>query len=170
MSQIVIRRAATRDADALAALGAATFTETFGRLYPPKDLESFLEQAYTAQAFARFLERPDHAMWIAEDASGPVGYVHAGPCALPHPEVTPGCGEVKRLYVSRSSQNAGLGGRLLHEALTWLDAPGRTLWIGVWSENHGAQRLYGRYGFTKVGEYEFPVGETRDHEFILRRG
>jgi diamine N-acetyltransferase len=170
MSQIVIRRAGTHDADALAALGAATFTETFGRLYPKPDLEAFLAEAYTPEAFARFLERPDQAMWIAEDASGPVGYVHAGPCALPHPEVTPGSGEVKRLYVDGRRQNAGLGGRLLVEALGWLEAPGRTLWIGVWSENHGAQRLYARYGFAKVGEYEFPVGNTRDLEFILRRG
>jgi ribosomal protein S18 acetylase RimI-like enzyme len=51
----------------------------------------------------------------------------------------------------------------------WLVKPGRRLWIGVWSENYGAQRLYGRHGFTKVGEYEFPVGEVRDREFILRR-
>ena len=53
----------------------------------------------------------------------------------------------------------------------WLlerDGP-RTLWIGVWSENLGAQRFYGRYGFEKVGEYLFPVGNTNDHEFILRR-
>jgi len=25
-------------------------------------------------------------------------------------------------------------------------------------------------GFAKVGEYEFKVGESRDREFILRRG
>jgi len=39
----------------------------------------------------------------------------------------------------------------------------------VWSENFGAQRFYARYGFEKVGTYEFPVGQTRDLEFILRR-
>ena len=48
------------------------------------------------------------------------------------------------------------------------DGP-RTLWIGVWSENHGAQRFYARHGFVHVGEYEFPVGRVRDREFILRR-
>ena len=56
------------------------------------------------------------------------------------------------------------------ESLDWLEKPGRMLWIGVWSENFGAQKLYGRLGFEKVGEYEFPVGGTRDREFILRRG
>ena len=44
------------------------------------------------------------------------------------------------------------------------------VWIGVWSENHKARRFYGRYGFEKCGEYDFAVGETRDHEFILMRG
>ena len=43
------------------------------------------------------------------------------------------------------------------------------VWIGVWSENYGAQRLYRRFGFDKAGEYEFVVGETRDREFIFRR-
>jgi diamine N-acetyltransferase len=39
----------------------------------------------------------------------------------------------------------------------------------VWSENLGAQRFYGRYGFDKVGEYGFVVGKTIDREFILKR-
>lgn len=43
------------------------------------------------------------------------------------------------------------------------------LYIGVWSENFGAQRLYARYGFQPVGEYLFPVGQHRDREFILKR-
>ncbi len=169
MSDAVIRRAEEADADALAALGRDTFIETFAHLYPPKDLEAFLEQTYTPAAFARFLMTPGQAMWIAEKDGRAIGYVHAGPCALPHPEVTEDCGEVKRLYVRREAQNLGLGRRLLTTALDWLEAPGRRLWIGVWSQNTGAQRLYGRFGFEKVGEYQFPVGDTLDDELILSR-
>ena len=62
------------------------------------------------------------------------------------------------------------GGRLFQTALDWLERDGpRTIWIGVWSENLGAQRFYARHGFAKAGEYEFPVGRVRDREFILRR-
>ena len=64
---------------------------------------------------------------------------------------------------------SGLGAQLLNITLDWLGGFGRRLWLGVWSENHGAQRLYARHGFEKVGEYVFKVGETRDQEFILRR-
>ena len=99
-----------------------------------------------------------------------VGHAAAGPCGLPHPEVKAGDGELKRLYVLASHQNGGWGGKLFAEVERWLlrDGP-RTLWIGVWSENFGAQRFYARQGFVRVGEYKFPVGKTLDDEFILRR-
>ena len=109
-------------------------------------------------------------MWIAESGARAIGYAHAGPCSLPHQDVTPDCGELKRLYIRPEVQNGGVGAALMQAALHWLEAPGRTLWIGVWSQNFGAQRFYARHGFHKAGEYEFPVGKTRDHEFILRRG
>ena len=49
------------------------------------------------------------------------------------------------------------------------DVGPRTLWIGVWSENYGAQRLYARHGFEIVGEYSFMVGDHADRELITRR-
>ena len=94
----------------------------------------------------------------------------ACPAHLPHPDVKPTDGEVQRLYLLQEYQGGGRGSRMLEHALNWLEADGpRTLWIGAWSENYGAQRLYGRYGFTKVGEYSFMVGDHADREFILRR-
>jgi GNAT superfamily N-acetyltransferase len=166
----MIRRAAPQDAETLAALGRETFSDTFAHLYPPEDLGAFLAESYSTTAFRRALADPRQAIWLAEAEGRAIGYAHAGPCALPHPEVTPGCGELKRLYVRREVQGRGVGDALMRTALDWLEAPGRKLWIGVWSLNHGAQRFYGRHGFSKVGEYKFPVGRSRDHEFILRRG
>ena len=164
-----IRKAGPEDAQALAEVGRDTFVETFGHLYPPEDLAQFLAQSYSPQAFRSFLEAPGHGLWIAEQDGRAVGYVQAGPSALPHAEVTPACGEVKRLYVRQDLQGSGLGTALLTTALDWLSAPGRRLWIGVWSQNHGAQRLYARHGFQRVGGYQFPVGRTLDDEFILSR-
>lgn len=171
MSLPTIRRATPADAEALSRIGAETFSETFGHMYPPQDLAAFLETAYAVEKSRRDLEDPDKAVWLVEADGAVVGHALAGPCDLPHDEVTPACGELKRLYVLKAFQGGGTGSRLLAETLTWLERDGpRRLWIGVWSENYGAQRLYGRLGFEKVGEYDFIVGETRDREFILRRG
>jgi ribosomal protein S18 acetylase RimI-like enzyme len=166
-----IRRAGADDAQTLSALSAETFCAAFAHLYPAADLAAFVEEAYAVERSRAQLADPRIATWLMEAHGEAIGYAMAGPCALPHPEVTPACGELKRIYLQPSWQGGGRGSRLLATALAWLEADtARSLWIGVWSENFGAQRLYERMGFAKVGEYEFKVGQSRDREFILRRG
>lgn len=169
--QPAIRRATPDDAKTLAALGATTFTETFGHLYPPEDLQAFLARVRSVDAFARKLANPELAIWIATlDDGTPAGFITVGACKLPVENLDPAAGEVQQLYVLARHQNLRLGSRLMALGLEWLEAQGRNpLYIGVWSENLGAQRFYGRYGFSKVGEYGFQVGDTLDREFILKR-
>jgi hypothetical protein len=81
MSDPAIRRADAGDADALAALGARTFVESFGRLYPPADLEQYLAEAYDPKRLRAELSDPRRAAWLAEVAGAPVGYAQEGPCA-----------------------------------------------------------------------------------------
>ncbi len=166
-----IRRATVEDAGVLSALAARTFTETFGHLYPSRDLQEFLSTSYAVDRQRVILARPEYAVWLLEHKGEAVGHAAAGPCGLPHPDARPDDGELKRLYVLATHQNGGWGGRMFRQALDWLERDGpRTLWIGVWSRNLGAQRFYARHGFVHAGEYEFPVGRVRDREFILRRG
>lgn len=167
---MLVRRALPTEAAVLAELGARTFTETFGHLYTPQDLQAFLDESHSVAAYSTLLASPLFAIWLALEGDEPVGYALAGPCGLPHEDARPGDGELKRLYVTAQAQGRGVGAKLFEAALAWLERDGpRTLWISVWSENHGAQRFYARYGFEMAGEYEFPVGEQRDREFMYRR-
>ena len=170
-----MRRAALADAKTLTDVGHKTFCETFlegfAIPYPPEDLTVFLATNYAQAAFERKLSDPRQATWIVERDGIALAYANAGPCGLPHPDVGPGHMELNRLYVLHAAQGLGLGRRLLETALGWMEAQGPgPLWLGVWSGNLKAQSLYARHGFTKVGEYEFPVGAWRDHEFIFRLG
>ncbi|PZQ65290.1 MAG: GNAT family N-acetyltransferase [Phenylobacterium zucineum] len=170
MSEPQIRRAGPADAHVVAALGAETFCETFAHLYPAADLEAYLEEAYNLPRTQADLADPSKATWLVEAGGEAIGYALAGPCGLPHDAVTPGCGELKRIYFRKQVQGGGLGKRLFDEVMAWLQQDGaRDVWIGVWSENFGAQRFYQRQGFEKAGEYDFHVGQTVDLEFILRR-
>ena len=198
----MIRRATPADAEALSTLARTCFTQTFGHLYAPADLEAFLDEAYAPDVLRAELEDPNRATWFlfedeanegfsrpdpspadhplvpeagdeapASSAShAPIGYVTACPAHLPHPDVAPGDGEIQRLYILQGHQGGGSGTLLLETALEWLERDGpRTLWIGVWSENYGAQRFYARHGFEIVGEYSFMVGDHADRELITRR-
>lgn len=196
----MIRRATPADAEALSDLSRTCFTQTFGHLYDPSDLEAFLDEAYSPTVLRAELNDPERATWLLFDepvdeagatlssddlpgtpapgdeapassvSQGPIGYVTACPAHLPHPDVAPGDGEVQRLYILQGYQGGGRGTLLLNTALEWLERGGpRTIWIGVWSENYGAQRFYARHGFGIVGDYSFMVGDHADHELITRR-
>lgn len=171
-----LRRAGAEDAAALADLKRETFLESFVdggfRIpYPAADLAHFLESSYSPHAVSRELADVNRASWVVEDDGRMLGYAHVGPGKLPHADLTPGEGELYQLYVRGSAQGLGLGRLLLDAALAHLEAtrPG-PLWIGVWSGNVSAQRIYAGRGFAKVGEYRFPVGAWEDEEFIFRRG
>jgi GNAT superfamily N-acetyltransferase len=164
-----VRRASAADAEELAHLAKTTFTETFGHLYPPDDLASFV-QSYTPAACLENLADSRMAYWLLRAAGRPAaGFALAGYCKLPVANLEPTAGELRQLYVRATHQAQGLGTLLFETALAWLEERYLPLYIGVWSKNLGAQRFYGRYGFVKVGEYGFPVGRTVDREFILRR-
>ena len=170
-SVFTIRRASPSDAVAVADLARETFVETFGYLYRPEDLAAFLKTSQSTTAYAPLLNDPRVAIWVAGDAAGAlVGFLTAGPCKLPAPQREAMAGEIRQLYLRASVQRDGLGTRLLVMALEWLAAQGHSpLYVGVWSGNLGAQRLYARYGFEKIGEYDFPVGSHLDREFIFRQ-
>ncbi len=196
----MIRRATPADAEALSHLSRTCFTQTFGHLYAPSDLDAFLDESYSPTVLRAELDDPERATWLLFDepvdeagatlssddhpgtpeprdeapassiSQAPIGYVTACPAHLPHPNVAPGDGEVQRLYILQGHQGGGRGTALLRTALDWLERDGpRTIWIGVWSENYGAQRFYARHGFEIVGDYSFMVGDHADHELITRR-
>ncbi len=173
-ADLVIRRATPADAPLLVRLGTDTFIETFGHLYRPADLAAYLAEAHSPDAWAEWLADPAVATWLASfgsfDPGAPVGYLAAGSCKLPLPALEPRAGEIRRLYLQGTAQNRGIGRQLMAVALDWLAAAQyRPLYVGVWSENFGAQRFYARYGFVKIGEYDFPVGTHLDREFIFRQ-
>ena len=175
MTEPVIRPAVEADAAALGELGRQTFIDTFvtgfGIPYPAEDLAAFLDHSFSEETIRAKLAEPGAAWWVAEREGELLAFANAGPNTLPHPEARPSQAQLRRLYVAKAAQGLGLGTKLLAVALEWMEAHSDgPLWIGVWSGNLKAQRLYAAWGFEKAGEYQYPVGSWMDDEFILRRG
>ena len=175
MTEPLIRPAVDSDATALGVLGRQTFIDTFvdgfGIPYPTDDLAAFLDASFRPAAIRTKLQEPGAAWWVAERDGELLAFANTGPNTLPHPDARPSHAELRRLYVSKNAQGLGLGTRLLTLTLDWMEAHSDgPLWIGVWSGNLKAQKLYAASGFEKAGEDQYPVGRWLDHEFILRRG
>ena len=163
------------DAFDLNEFGKIEFTRTFGHTYTEENLNNYLNESYTTEKYLSWINNPSFRIWLARRTSGNevVGYILCGPCGLPLENCQGShdasqSGEVKRMYIHPSAFGTGLAAELLTNALEWLK--GRyhdKIYLGVWSENYRAQKFYAKFGFEKIGEYGFPVGEHIDLEFIM---
>ena len=112
----VAYRIATReDAEALVELGAQTFTDTFGHLYQPDDLEIFL-QNHSMANWEKELTDPAFEVRIAERDGRLVGYVKLGPPHLPF-EPRGEAAELRQLYVVEEMKGQGIANNVIRWAI-----------------------------------------------------
>ncbi len=164
-----IRPAFEEDAETLSSLGAETFVATFGHLYSRQNVDAFLAKNHSVDAYRAILSNPECAAWVVESDDGEaVGYAVAGPCTLPAPDMPPNSGELSRLYLRKSAQGGGIGARTLEAALDFLNDRFEHVYLSVYRDNVVAQRLYERYGFEKVHDYFYMVGDHADPEWIMK--
>ena len=168
---ITLRPALPADAPALAALGRDSFIAKFGPMYRPGDLAAFLAEQHSPQIVAGQMADPLYRVVLAEREGTLAGYcklvlvcgwsVHArGSNAI----------ELKQLYTAPGATGGGIGSALMDWALAEARAEGADeVQLSVFSGNTDAQRFYHRYGFAKVADIHFMVGEQRDEEFLFAR-
>ena len=161
------RTATVRDAEALSALGIATFTDTFGHLYRPGDLAIFL-QNHAPEGWARELADPAFAVRVAEFDGRMVGYAKLGPPHLPF-EPRGEAAELRQLYVLEEMKGQGVA----HALIEWVierarDRRADHLYLSVFTDNHRARRFYEKYGFEPEGTYAFMVGTHADEDIVMR--
>ncbi len=160
------RDATPADLPAIDAIFRESFVATFGHLYKPADLASFLAR-FTPEAWAaEFAE--GLAFRVAEDAQGLVGYCKLGPLTLPATPQGPAV-EVRQLYLLERGKGSGAAHALMEWAFAAARARGAAeLWLSVYIDNHRAKRFYARYGFEDQGPYAFMVGDHQDEDRMMR--
>lgn len=164
---ITYRDAEPADATLLSGLSRRSFTETFGHLYRPDDLASFLERL-SPEAWAAELADPGFAVRIAGEAREAAGFAKLGPPSLPFEPRGPSA-ELRQLYVLRPWQGAGVAAALMDWAIGRARAQGAAdLYLSVFVDNARAKRFYARYGFDRIGTYAFMVGGHEDEDDVMR--
>ena len=167
-----LRPATLADVPALAELGRASFTDAFGALYRPQDLAAFLAETHSEEVVASEIagESCRHCLAVAGDGSL-LGYCKMRyPSKLAENSFAPDPIELSQLYCASSATGQGVGAALMEWALGEARRGGhQTVQLSVYSENHGAQRFYARYGFAKVADIHFRVGEHIDDEYLFEK-
>ncbi len=164
-----IRLAVEADAPALAALGTKTFLATFGHLYPSEDKDYFSSVRFSIERTLQDIQDPTRHLTVVCRGDDLVAFLDCGTLTLPVEAPEPSALELYRLYLDEDQKGTGLVHRLMEIALEWARSKqAAALYLGVWSHNERAKRLYAKYGFEIVGAYHFKVGNTLDDERIMR--
>lgn len=169
---MILREAGPADIPAISKLAIDSFIAKFGELYSAKDLATFLDENLSEPAIAAELARPDRVYRLAEGDDGALhGYAKIGlTCGFPDHARGSRVMELKQLYTAPEATGKGIGGALMDWAMDQFAAHGADeAQLSVYSENFGAHRFYQRYGFEKVADITFQVGDQLDPEFLFAR-
>lgn len=164
----VIRRGEVRDAAALAAFAARTFTETFAADNRPDDMRAHLAATYGVQQQGTELSDPEVITILAESGGELVAYAQVrrkqAPPSVNHAAPV----ELHRFYLDHKVHGTGLAATLVEEARSAaIELGGRHLWLGVWERNPRAIAFYRRSGFIDVGSTIYMVGPDRQTDRVM---
>ena len=171
MSQPILRAVTPTDIPALSRLAISSFVDKFGALYSSADLAAFIAEALSEANIARELANPDRLYRVAEQHGELLAFCKLGlSCGFPQYARGQNVLELKQLYAAAAATGQGIGGALMDWAMAEFAARGADeVQISVYAGNDGAHRFYRRYGFDKVADITFKVGEQLDPEFLFAR-
>ncbi|KAF2153931.1 acyl-CoA N-acyltransferase [Myriangium duriaei CBS 260.36] len=165
-----VRKAVVEDAEQVATLGVHVFTTSFGHTVTKEQLKSFLDEAYSTAAIKNDITNPDKDMLVAEDDNGTiVGFVLMNRASIePCVEHLKPKIELQRLYISIDHHGQGIAQALTREVE---DSARKNdfkyMWLGVWENNHRAQKVYKKLGYQRIGEHVFDIGGDLQTDHIM---
>ncbi|OJX82152.1 MAG: hypothetical protein BGO93_23355 [Mesorhizobium sp. 65-26] len=166
MTDIVLRCAMQRDAEALSTFAAGLFRETYAADTAASDLADYIAGNFGSERQRAEIVDPRGVVLLAVkagDQDAILGYAHLVMLA-------PGEALLNRLYVEAGCRGTGLAGRLLDALRGECRQRGAAgLRLTVFEKNARAIAFYRRSGFADVGTIDFTVGEDvqRDIEMLL---
>ena len=134
-------------------------------------MATFLDEALSEAAIAAELADLNRLYQLVERGGELVAFCKLGlSCIFPEYARGKNVLELKQLYTAPDATGQGLGAALMDWAMGEFAARGADeVQISVYSENHGALKFYRRYGFEKVADITFKVGEQLDPEFLFAK-
>ena len=167
---IKISRVTIQDINTLQDLSIVTFSETFGKQNPPKDLELYLDKAFNRRQLTQEINDPHSSFYFISHGMLPVGYIKWKNANIPEYSSLGEALEVERLYVRKDYQRLGLGKYLLDFAYVEAQHAHKDyLCLSVWEHNPTAYGFYKNQGYVECGSRHFHLGDLVQTDLIMKK-
>ena len=163
MEQIIIRRATIADAVKLSAISIQTFYDTFIGTCKEEDMTAFLKEYFNLKQVQAELSNENDFYYLAELNGRVVGYCrwmedYTNFSLMKRWKSL----ELKRIYILKEYHGKGVAQQLMNLVIQYAQSNQyQVLWLGVWENNHRAQKFYKKNLFVNSGHtHDFPIGTT----------
>ena len=163
MEQIIIRRATIADAVKLSAISIQTFYDTFIGTCKEEDMTAFLKEYFNIKQVQAELSNENDFYYLAELNGRVVGYCRwMEDYTNFHLMKQWKSLELKRIYILKEYHGKGVAQQLMNLVIQYAQSNQyQVLWLGVWENNHRAQKFYEKNLFVNSGHtHDFPIGTT----------
>jgi len=170
MSVIIIGKASANDVETLIAIGKETFHETFSLGNTEENMVKYLEANFSSEKLTSELNNPNSSFYIAWHDSEPVGYLKVNQGKAQTELQDKSALEIERIYVKSAYHGKKAGQMLYEKALDvamYLNK--KSIWLGVWEENHRAIKFYEKNGFVAFSKHIFKMGNDKQTDIMMRK-
>ncbi len=170
LESVIIRSAELADATTLYELGESTFRATFTGTTSDENLEEYISKSFTVEKLQQELRDPLANFFIAECNGKAVAYMKLNQGEPPDCVKDKNTVEIERLYVSEEFIAKKIGAQLMQTALTFgIENNHETIFLGVWEHNERAKAFYRKWGFARIGEHVFQMGDDPQIDWWMER-
>ena len=167
-----IEQAGLEEAELLAQIARQSFQEAFANnpKNHPDDMKLYMDEAFSVETVSAELKDQENIYLLAKLKNKIAGYAKirlnsSEDCISGKKKI-----ELSRLYVLDEFIGKGVGKSLMLRFFEIAKVHNcDTAWLGVWEFNYKAHEFYKKWGFEKVGEHIFQLGNDPQIDWVLER-
>ncbi len=168
--QIKIEPVKNTEANILADISSKCFYDTFHEQNSEKDMMLFLEGNFNEAILASEMSQPYNYFFFARAKDEISGYIKLSNAAPPSEIKESDALEIARIYVVKDKIGLGIGKSLIEFAFSFaIRYNQNSIWLGVWELNYRAINFYHNYGFRKIGQHIFRVGNDEQTDWLMKK-
>lgn len=170
MKSIIIQKANLTDILRLQKIGRETFFETFVDTNTEENMQKYLEESFAFDKLSKEISNPNSRFFIASLDGKAIGYLKINVLDAQSDLQDPHALEIERIYVLQAFHGKKVGQLLYQIALDIaVDEQYKSIWLGVWEENHRAQRFYEKNGFSVFDKHIFRLGDDEQTDLMMKK-
>lgn len=168
MSEINIIKIGISEVEKLQEISRKTFKETFEAVNSEENMQSYIQERLSIEQLTTELSNPNSEFYFAQQENEILGYLKLNFNEAQTEKVEEGY-EIERIYILKAYHGMKIGQMLFEKAISiGKERKMKSVWLGVWEENHRALRFYEKNGFEVFGTHTFVLGSDTQTDLMMK--